>query len=85
MDTQSITKDLPTTLETLVVISYRDSGKMSSKKYTVEEALKLVWLSSDKDAVAQSEGFNSSEEEEYRNKRDPFEDRLVYLFYKKYA
>ena len=46
-----------------------------AKRYTVEEALPAIWESSDKDdGASESEGFDSHDEEQYEDKRDPFED-----------
>ena len=50
---------------------------MPSKHFTAEEALLVIWGSSDEDdgQASEPEGFDSCDEEEYYAKnRDPFED-----------
>ncbi|XP_035854546.1 zinc finger protein 79-like [Sander lucioperca] len=63
-----------------------DAGKMSTNEYTVDEAPEFRWQSSDDDDDAsEPEGFNSSDEDEYCNNSDPFEDRHLAVYERKDA
>ena len=46
---------------------------MAKKTFTVADALEMFFASSSEDKASEPEGFDSSEEEEYRdNNKDPF-------------
>ncbi|XP_034091954.1 WW domain-binding protein 11-like [Gymnodraco acuticeps] len=51
---------------------------MPRRNFTVADALDFIFASgSEEDGSSEPEGFDSSEEEEYRDSRDPFEDGEV--------
>ena len=48
---------------------------MARRNFTVADALDIIFASSSEDdGASEPEGFDSSEEEAYRDSKDPFED-----------
>ena len=45
---------------------------MAKKNITVTDALEIIFASTRENGASEPEGFDSSEEEEYRDNKDPF-------------